>query len=91
MLFLNVVIKKSVKSDQFNKIREFINDNTSCLNYLTLIRLNKTIAYITFVLKEFYEFLQLKTEDGEFIITIKEIKSNFDENVLKLENLNLLI
>ena len=90
-LLLNVVIRNYVKLDQFTKIREFINKNPSCLNSLNLIRSNKPVSYITFILNEFYEFLQLKAEDGTLIISIKEMKSNLEENLVKIEKLKLLI
>ena len=91
MLLLNIVTKKSVKLDQYKTIKDFIEKYPSCLNYLILIRLNKPIAYSTFILKEFYEYLQLKSEDGCLILSIKEIKSEYEENLSKFNKLKLLI
>lgn len=76
--------------DQFNKIKVFIKENPSCLNSMNLIKINKGISYITFFLKDLYEFLQLKSEDGTLLILIRELKDIYQENVLKLGKLKLL-
>jgi len=55
------------------------------------MKINKTISYVTFVLKELYEYYQMKTENGIFIISIRDQKSRYEQNVQKLEKLRLLI
>jgi hypothetical protein len=76
--------------NQFEKIKSFIEANPGCLNSINLIKINKGISYITFFLKDLYEFLQLKTEEGTPILWIRELNQIYQENVFKLGKLKLL-
>lgn len=90
MLILNNITKGSVGIDQFNKIKDFIQSHPTCLNSVNLIKINKAMSYITFTLKDLYDYLQMKTEDGTYIIWIRELKQIYQENVFKLGRLKLL-
>jgi hypothetical protein len=58
------------------------------LDYATVMKLNKAAAFLTFIVKEVYEYLNLKTDDGALIFDVRN--KYFEVEVLKkdLDSLN---
>lgn len=44
-----------------------------------MIKSNKTISYVTFILKEIYEYANIMTEDGVSILTLRDNYVKFDK------------
>jgi hypothetical protein len=78
----------SLSKIQIEKINSIILENPNILQSHIMVKYNKPISFITFIIKEIYEFLNRKTEKGELYIKIKQnfvLLSNLKQNLKKLE------
>ena len=54
-------------------------ENPKLLNPNDLLKLNKCVSYMAFMLKELYDFATLKTTEGIYLYQIKDLKINYEE------------
>ena len=55
-----------------------------------LLRLNRSVSYMTFILRDFYNYLFLKTEDGTKLYEIRAGIQDYDnlgEKIKKLKSI----
>ena len=60
-----------------------VDENPKLLSPNDLLKLNKCVSYMAFMLKEIYEFATLKTVDGTYLYQIKESKIKHKELIEK--------
>ena len=73
---------------QYNQIFTIVNSNKDILNFSHMLRINKIVSCMSFMIKEIYDFLNLKTKDGTLIVYIKKQKN--DLNKLKEKNAKIV-
>lgn len=64
-------------------------NNKNIFNSTFILKISRPASYITFILKEIYDYLNLKAEDGTPIISLKRIKNEMikiKEKVYKIKN-----
>lgn len=73
----------NINKEKFNKIEQIVNQERKILSSMQIIPINRTISYVTFFVKEAYEFTNLKTLDGvmfyELRLKNKELKKYKDQ------------
>lgn len=77
--------KLSFSRKQYEKINQIVDLDKGVLNYGIVIKLNKAAAFLTFVTKEIYDYINMKSDDGAMIfdvrnkyIEVKEFKKQLD-------------
>ena len=81
---------QKLKLEQIENIKSLINDKEDILSPAMLLRLNRSVSYMTFILRDFYNYLFLKTEDGTKLYEIRaEIQDydNLGEKIKKLKSI----
>jgi hypothetical protein len=72
-LFLNIICHNlTLNTEQYTKIIEIIEMNKQILNSAYVLRFNKIASYITFIIKEIYDYITLRTEDGLLLLNLKK-------------------
>ena len=91
-LLINVLVNNeiNINDEQFNSIQKMIMVKPDLLSPATLLRYNRAVAYSAFFLKDFFNYLNLKTEDGKYYY---KLRTNLpkNENQDKIDKLKLLI
>ena len=92
----NLFIKNFVNSEivindeQFNMIQKMIMIKPDLLSPATLLRYNRAVAYSAFFLKDLFNYLNLKTDDGKYYYQLR-INSPKNEYQEKMNKLKLLL
>jgi hypothetical protein len=60
-------------------MQKMIENNPRLLVPNDLLKVNKCVSYMAFMLKEIYEFATMKTADSTFIYVIRENRSKYTE------------
>ena len=89
----NLFIKNFVNSEilindeQFNMIQKMIMIKPDLLSPATLLRYNRAVAYSSFFLKDLFNYLDLKTDDGKYYyqLRINSPKNEYQEKINKLK------
>ena len=89
MLFklLHTIENKNLKESQISSLINIVNSDENILNYETMLRFGKAAAYLTFFIKEVYEFWNVNSEDRQLIFQIRS--KNLEVENLKKEKDNL--
>ena len=81
---------QKLKLEQIENIKSLINDKEDILSPAMLLRLNRSVSYMTFILRDFYNYLFLKTEDGTKLYEIRAGIQDYDnlgEKIKKLKSI----
>ena len=85
-LFLNHIAKNThITEEDFAQIDNIIKSNPKALSSPDLLKLNRCVSYMTFILKEAYDFYALKSPDGVSAIKLRQIKKEVDQLKDKVE------
>jgi len=79
---------QSLKANQIKKMKDFILKFPTLLDSPTLLKINKTISFLSFIIQELFAYLVLKSNDGTYLFEIREMKKNYEDNKIRLEILN---
>ena len=74
----------NLTKEKTEKIENIIKANDIILSFNDMIKKNRTIAYSVFLVKEFHEFINLKTSDGIFYYELKNKNKKLQELKYKL-------
>ncbi len=66
---------------QHNQLNEIIRANPKVLSSPDFIKLNRCVSYMTFIIKEAWEFYSLRAPDGVMIYNLR--KANSERSKLK--------
>lgn len=61
----------TVTKEKFDKIDQIIKDNPKILSSIDIAKINRPISYMTFYMKEIYDFMGLKTLDGVYYFELR--------------------
>jgi hypothetical protein len=92
-LFLNHIAKISEFTDEkYHEMYEIVNSNPKVLSSQDLLKQNRCVSYMTFFLKEIYDYMSLKTNDGVPIYNLRRVNNRIIQMSERIEYLhNLLI
>ena len=91
--FKNLLLKNFVNSkiiiddEQFNSIQKMVMIKPDLLSPSTLLRYNRVVAYSAFFLKDLFNYLNLKTDDGKYYYKLRTglPKNDYEEKINKLK------
>jgi len=75
----------SISESQFNSLTTLCQSNPKILNSSDFLKLNRSVSYMTFIVKELFDYCTAKTSDGVPIFKLKEAKMKMDEIKNKIE------
>ncbi len=64
---------------QFEKMCNIVKENPKILSPPDLLKINRSVSYMTFILKEIYESVSLKTPEGESVFHIRKLYKKVNE------------
>lgn len=56
-----------------------IKDHPKLLSSPDLLKLNRCVSYMTFIIKEIYDYYSLKTSDGTLVFKLRKAKANIQK------------
>lgn len=68
----------SITEDQYNKLISIQQKNPKILNSSDFLKLNRSVSYMTFIIKELFDYITAKTSDGLPIYQLKEASEKMD-------------
>lgn len=68
-----VTLKKEIDDVKYSKLLEIIQNNPNVLASHFLMKQNRSVSYMTFFLKEIFDYFSLKTSDGMLVYKIRNI------------------
>lgn len=78
-LFLNYISKNTDFTDkQYEEMIKIIHENPKILSSSDLLKLSRSVSYMTFILKELYEFSSQKTNDGTSLFSLRKAKKELN-------------
>lgn len=83
-----MVNKISFNEDQFEALNAIYNANQKVLNSSDFLKINRSVSYMTFIVKELFDYFMAKTSDGIPLFLLKEYKqrmSNMREVVAYMQ------
>lgn len=90
-MFLNYISKNTnITTKQFEQITELIKERPKILSSADLLKINRSMSYMTFILKEIYEYITAKLSDGTALFSLREAKreiNELNERINKLKSL----
>ena len=61
----------NLTKEKFDKINNLINDNNTILNMIAMTKLSRPVSLFCFLLKEVYDYINLKTLDGQYYFDLR--------------------
>jgi hypothetical protein len=71
--------------ERFNQLNSLIKNNPKILSSPDLLKINRCVSYMTFILKETFEYFNLKAQDGVLIFTLRNEKNKIQKLKDKVE------
>ena len=75
---------------QYNHLNDIIRSNPKVLSSPDFIKINRCVSYMTFIIKEAWEYYSLRASDGTMIYNLRKInieRTHLKEKILNLQNL----
>jgi len=74
---MNVICHNlTLTNDQILHINKIISNNKHVLNSTHYLKINKAVAYITFIIKEIYDFINIKVNKNVYLCEVKKLKND---------------
>lgn len=88
-IFLNLIPSSlSVFTQfQYEKLIKLLSDNPKLLNSSELLKLSRSVSYMTFILKDIFDFVNMKTPDGTLVYLVRTSRKTQNDLIGKIENL----
>lgn len=80
-----IILKKNLDDVKYDKLYSIIEHNPNVLSSHYLIKLNRCVSYMTFFLKEIFDYNSMKTTDGMLVYKLRNIQkeiSNLTQRIL---------
>ena len=74
-------------NDQINKFSSILQKCPKLLSSHELLKISKTISFLSFIVKEIYDYANRKTEDGMKVSILRRIKIKTELYKEKVKNL----
>jgi hypothetical protein len=84
-LFLEYVTsKKGINDEKYQKLLQIFQKNPNVLASHYLIKQNRSVSYMTFFLKEIFDYFSLKTSDGMLVYKLRNIQNVINKLTQKI-------
>ncbi len=70
-----VTLKREIDDAKYGKLLDIIQTNPNVLASHFLIKQNRSVSYMTFFLKEIFDYFSLKTSDGMLVYKLRNIRN----------------
>jgi hypothetical protein len=70
-----VTLKREIDDVKYGKLLDIIQTNPNVLASHYLIKQNRSVSYMTFFLKEIFDYFSLKTSDGMLVYKLRNIQN----------------
>jgi len=76
-LFMNHIVKNTnnLSIKQVEKIVSFCESNPKIFNSSEILKMNKAMSFLCFIIKEIYDFVKQKTEDGTLFMSLRKLNA----------------
>lgn len=89
---MNHISKRTdLDENQFQQIETILRDNPKILSSPDLLKINRCVSYMTFILKEVCEYVCAKTPDETPLFAIRNLNRKISATKEKLDNLNSIL
>ena len=83
-----MINKIDITDEQYNKLIQIYSYNPRVLNSSDFLKINRSVSYMTFIIKELFDYYTAKTTDGIPLYKLKKIVKKMEElkekvNILK--------
>jgi len=86
--YLNTIGKTiNISTNQHEKLTKILADNPKLLNSSELLKINRCVSYMTFMVKEILDYASQKTSDGTYVVAIRDAKLRLNKLIEKVEKL----
>jgi hypothetical protein len=79
-----VTSKKEINDLKYGKLLEIFQKNPNVLASHYLIKHNRSVSYMTFFLKEIFDYFSLKTSDGMLVYKLRNIQNLINKLAKKI-------
>lgn len=87
-LFLNYISKNTILTDdQYNQMTGLLQNYPKLLSSSDLMKINRCVSYLTFILKEFNDYATAKLSDGTPACQVRKAKNSVEPIKKQIENL----
>lgn len=77
-----------ITKEKYDKIHQMLENNPKILSSIDIAKINRSISYMTFFLKEIYDFMGLKTLDGVLYFELRNKNAELQELKSQLEKID---
>lgn len=74
-----MIVDFKITDELYEKLTEMLRKHPKILNSTDFLKINRSISYMTFIVKELCDFITAKTNDGLPIYKLREIKNHMRE------------
>ena len=78
---------KGISIDQYYNMRDIIKENPSLLIAKDLMKINRCMSYMSFVLKDIFEYADAKGPDGTNLTVVRNAKEEISKSKVMLEKI----
>lgn len=78
----------TITKEKYEKIDQILKENPKILSSIDIAKINRPISYMTFFLKEIYDFMGLKTLDGVFYFELRNKNTELQKLKSQLEKID---
>jgi hypothetical protein len=75
----HITLKSDLMDEKYEKMNSIVQQNPNVLSSHHLIRLNRCVSYMTFFLKEIYDYNSMKTTDGMLVYKLRNIQKEISD------------
>jgi hypothetical protein len=79
------------EKERLDKIISLVKCCPKILSSSDCLKINRSVSYITFILREIYEYATAKTVDGVYVIQLRKAKNEINEMNTKIDYLERLL
>jgi len=84
----HITLERDLTDEKYEKMNSIVQQNPNVLSSHYLIRLNRCVSYMTFFLKEIYDFNSMKTMDGMLVYKLRNIQKEISDMTKRILNEN---
>lgn len=84
----HITLVRDLTDEKYEKMNSIVQQNPNVLSSHYLIRLNRCVSYMTFFLKEIYDFNSMKTMDGMLVYKLRNIQKEISDMTKRILNEN---
>ena len=89
--FANQNQNLNITETKFNEVNELIKANPKILSSIDMARINRPISYLTFFIKEVFDYMNLKTTDGMYYYDLRNKSKIMKDNKNIIERYKQLL